>query len=191
MNLLTREQWIKTNWPAAVRATTGTGIFPETLMAMAVVESQGKVNGTWYPGQGLVAKRANNYFGIKASSAWKGATVALPTPGDADKISTFRVYPNFESSVSDFVKFLQVNPRYKNAGVFTAQDYVSQIVSIAKAGYAENPNYADVISSVANKVKILVKDIIVPIQETGRKFLPVLVAALIITAFFIAKKSQQ
>lgn len=191
MNLLTREQWIKTNWPAAVRATTGTGIFPETLMAMAVVESQGKVNGTWYPGQGLVAKRANNYFGIKASSAWKGATVALPTPGDADKISTFRVYPNFESSVSDFVKFLQVNPRYKNAGVFTAQDYVSQIVSIAKAGYAENPNYADVISSVANKVKTLVKDIIVPIQDTGRKFLPVLVAALIITAFFIAKKSQQ
>lgn len=191
MSLLTREQWIKTNWPAAVRATTGTGIFPETLMAMAVVESQGKVNGTYYPGQGLVAKRANNYFGIKASSAWKGATVALPTPGDADKISTFRVYPNFESSVADFVKFLQVNPRYKNAGVFTAQDYVSQIVSIAKAGYAENPNYADVISSVANKVKTLVKDIIVPIQDTGRKFLPVLVAALIITAFFIAKKSQQ
>jgi flagellar protein FlgJ len=191
MSLLTREQWIKTNWPAAVRATTGTGIFPETLMAMAVVESQGKVNGTWYPGEGLVAKRANNYFGIKASAAWKGATVALPTPGDADKISTFRVYPNFEASVADFVKFLQVNPRYKNAGVFTAQDYVSQIVSIAKAGYAENPNYADVISSVANKVKTLVKDIIVPIQDTGRKFLPVLVAALIITAFFIAKKSQQ
>jgi flagellar protein FlgJ len=191
MSLLTREQWIKTNWPSAVRATAGTGIFPETLMAMAVVESQGKVNGTYYPGQGLVAKRANNYFGIKTSAAWKGATVALPTPGDADKISTFRVYPNFEASVADFVKFLQVNPRYKNAGVFTAQDYVSQIVSIAKAGYAENPNYADVISSVANKVKTLVKDIIVPIQDTGRKFLPLLVAAFIITAFFIAKKSQQ
>ncbi len=157
----------------------------------ALAFSQGKVNGTWYPGQGLVAKRANNYFGIKTSSAWKGATVALPTPGDADKISTFRVYPNFEASVADFVKFLQVNPRYRNAGVFDAQDYVSQIVSIAKAGYAENPNYADVISSVANKVKTLVKDIIVPIQDTGRKFLPVLVAALIITAFFIAKKSQQ
>jgi flagellum-specific peptidoglycan hydrolase FlgJ len=191
MSVLTREQWIKTNWPAAVRATTGTGIFPETLMAMAVVESQGKIKGTWYPGQGLVAKRANNYFGIKTSKAWKGATVALPTPGDADTISTFRVYPNFEASVADFVKFLQVNPIYKKAGVFTAQDYVSQIVSIARAGYAENPNYADVISSVANKVKTLVKDIIVPIQDTGRKFLPVLVAALIITAFFIAKKSQQ
>lgn len=191
MSLLTREQWIKANWPAAVRATAGTGIFPETLMAMAVVESQGRVNGTWYPGQGLVAKRANNFFGIKASSAWKGATVALPTPGDANKISTFRVYPNFEASVADFVKFLQVNPRYRNAGVFSAQDYVTQIVSIAKAGYAENPNYAELISSVANRVKTLVKDIIVPIQETGRKFLPVLVAALIITAFFIAKKSQQ
>jgi flagellar protein FlgJ len=191
MSLLTREQWIKENWPAAVRATAGSGIFPETLMAMAVVESQGKVNGNWYPGQGLVAKRAKNYFGIKASSAWQGATVALPTPGDADKISTFRVYPNFESSVADFVKFLQVNPRYRNAGVFNAKDYVEQIVSIARAGYAENPNYANLISSVADKVRNYVKDIIVPIQENGRKFLPLLVAAFIIAGLYFSKKIQQ
>lgn len=183
---MTREQWIKDNWSAAVKATQGTGIFPETLMAMAVVESQGKVNGNWLPGAGLVAKKANNYFGIKASSSWKGSTVALPTPGDADKISTFRVYPNFQASVEDFVKFLQSNPRYTKAGVFTAKDYVEQIVSIARAGYAENPNYANLITQVAEKVKTYVKDI----QDTGRKYLPLLVAAFIITALFISKKAQ-
>lgn len=190
MSLLTREEWIKANWPAAVAATQGTGIFPETMMAMAVVESQGKVGGNWYPGQGLVAKRANNYFGIKASSAWKGATVALPTPGDADKISTFRVYPNFQASVADFIKFLQVNPRYKNAGVFKANSYVEQIVAIARAGYAENPNYSAVITSVANKVKDYVKNIVLPATQDAKKFLPILIAGLIIAGLFISKKLQ-
>jgi N-acetylmuramoyl-L-alanine amidase len=190
MTLLTREEWVKANWPAAITATTGTGIFPETMMAMAVVESQGRVNGNWYPGQGLVAKRANNYFGIKTSSAWKGATVALPTPGDADKISTFRVYPNFEASVADFVKFLKVNPRYTTAGVFKAQNYVEQIVAIARAGYAENPSYSTVVTSVANKVKDYVKNIILPTTQDAKKFLPLLIAGLIIAGLFVSKKLQ-
>lgn len=190
MSLLTREEWIKANWPAAVAATQGTGIFPETMMAMAVVESQGKVGGNWYPGQGLVAKRANNYFGIKASSAWKGATVALPTPGDADKVSSFRVYPNFQASVEDFIKFLQVNPRYTNAGVFKANSYVEQIVAIARAGYAENPNYSAVITSVANKVKDYAKNIVIPATQDAKKFLPILIAGLIIAGLFISKKLQ-
>jgi flagellar protein FlgJ len=190
MSLLTREQWIKANWPAAVEATKGTGIFPETMMAMAVVESQGKVGGNWYPGQGLVAQKANNYFGIKASTAWKGATVALPTPGDADKISTFRVYPNFQASVADFIKFLQVNPRYTKAGVFSAKDYVEQIVAIARAGYAENPNYSAVITSVANKVKDYVKNVILPTSSDAKNFLPILIAGLIIAGLFISKKLQ-
>jgi N-acetylmuramoyl-L-alanine amidase len=190
MSLLTREEWVKTNWPAAVAATTGTGIFPETMMAMAVVESQGRVNGNWYPGQGLVAKRANNYFGIKTSSAWKGPTVALPTPGDADKISTFRVYPNFEASVADFVKFLKVNPRYTTAGVFKAQNYVEQIVAIARAGYAENPSYTAIVTSVANKVTDYVKNIILPTTQDAKKFLPLLIAGLIIAGLFVSKKLQ-
>jgi flagellum-specific peptidoglycan hydrolase FlgJ len=190
MSLLTRSEWVKANWPAAVAATTGTGIFPETMMAMAVVESQGKVNGNWYPGQGLVAKKANNYFGIKTSKAWKGATVALPTPGDAKKISTFRVYPNFEASVADFIKFLKVNPIYTKAGVFEADNYVEQIIAIAKAGYAENPNYTKIITSVANKIKTLVKDVIIPTTTDAKKFLPLLVAGLIIAGLFVSKKLQ-
>jgi flagellum-specific peptidoglycan hydrolase FlgJ len=187
MELLNRENWIKKNWPAAVNATAGTGIFPETMLAMAVVESQGRAeDGNWYPGLGLVAREANNYFGIKASAAWKGKTIALPTPGDADKTSLFRVYPSLKDSIADFVKFLQENPRYKKAGVFSSLDYVTQILSIARAGYAENPNYSSLVTSIANKVKGYVKDIIVPLQQNA-KYLPLLVAALIITGLFISK----
>jgi flagellum-specific peptidoglycan hydrolase FlgJ len=188
--MLNREEFIKANYKAATNATQGTGIFPETLLAMAIVESQGKAqDGNWYPGNGLVARKANNYFGIKTSPAWKGKTVALPTPGDADKISTFRVYNSFEDSLKDFIKFLQVNPRYTNAGVFKANDYVSQIVAIAKAGYAENPDYKTIITQVANKVKNLMSDYVEPIKNNN-KILPLLVTGLIITGYFIVKKMQ-
>jgi flagellum-specific peptidoglycan hydrolase FlgJ len=189
--LLNREDWVKKYWLDAVAATAGTGIFPETMLAMAVVESQGKASdGNWYPGQGLVARTANNYFGIKTSSQWKGQTISLPTPGDADKISVFRVYPNLKESIKDFVRFLQTNPRYTTAGVFQATDYVSQIMAIARAGYSESSTYASVVTSIANKVKTYVKDIIVPIAQNG-KYIPLLVAALIITGLLISKKLQQ
>lgn len=188
--MLNREDFIKLNYQAALNATAGTGIFPETLLAMAVVESQGKAHdGNWYPGLGLVARKANNYFGIKTSPTWKGKTVALPTPGDADKISTFRVYDSFEDSLKDFIKFLQINPRYTKAGVFKASDYVTQIVSIAKAGYSESPAYKTVITSVANKISKLMENYIEPIKNNS-KILPLLVTGLIITGYFIVKKMQ-
>jgi flagellum-specific peptidoglycan hydrolase FlgJ len=188
--MLTREDFIKLNYQGALNATKGTGIFPETLLAMAIVESQGKAqDGNWYPGLGLVAKKANNFFGIKNSPTWKGRTIQLPTPGDADKVSTFRVYDSFEDSLKDFIKFLQINPRYTKAGVFLANDYVSQIVAIAKAGYSESSSYQSVITSVANKVKKLMADYIEPIKNNG-KILPLLVTGIIITGYFIVKRMQ-
>jgi flagellar protein FlgJ len=191
MELLNREDWVKKYWIDAVAATAGTGIFPETMLAMAVVESQGRAaDGNYYPGLGLTAKKANNFFGIKASTAWKGKTIDLPTPGDADKISKFRVYADLKESIKDFVKFLQDNPRYRKAGVFAATDYVSQIMAIARAGYSESGTYAAVVTSVANKVKNYVKDIIIPIAQNG-KYIPILVAALIITGLLISKNLRQ
>lgn len=189
MELLKREDWVKKHWKDAVDATEGTKIFPETMLAMAVVESSGKgPDGNWYPGLGLTAKKANNYFGIKASSAWKGATVALPTPGDADKISTFRVYPGLKESIADFVKFLQRNPRYENNGVFDSPDYVSQIVAIAKAGYAENPNYANMVSKIANSIKSWTKDIAKEIENNSRSIIPFLFAGMLIGLFFLQQR---
>jgi len=188
MELLNREDWVKKYWIDAVAATTGTKIFPETLLAQAVVESQGKgPDGNYYPGLSLNARKANNYFGIKYSKQWKGATIDLPTSKDAQKTSKFRKYNSFKESMEDYVNFLLTNPRYTDHGVFTAPDYVSQIVSIAKSGYAESQDYIRVVTSVANSVKNYVKDIIVPITQNG-KYLPLLVAALIITGLLISKK---
>ena len=184
---LSRKEWTIKNAPFAVNATKGTGNFPETLLAMAIVESQGKYNGNYYPGAGLVARKANNYFGIKKGNNWQGLTIDLPTPGDADKISTFRVYANFEESAKDYVKFLQVNPRYKKAGVFNANSYQEQIISIARAGYAEAGNYAEIITSVANSVRKNIKDILIPLQKNSA-FVPVIVAGFLVTLYLLKNK---
>lgn len=189
MELLNRKDWIRKYYPAAAKVTAGTGIFPETMLAMAVIESQGKgPDGNWYPGLGLVARSANNYFGIKASSAWKGPTIDLPTPGDADKISKFRKYNSIGDSIADFITFLKVNPRYTKAGVFSAPSYPDQIIAIAKAGYAENPNYSNLVNSVANKVREYTEDIRNTIERNSGTLLPILIAGFLIGAFFLHKK---
>jgi len=189
MELLNRKDWIRKYYPIAAKVTAGTGIFPETMLAMAVVESQGKgTDGNYYPGLGLVARTANNYFGIKASSGWKGATIDLPTPGDADKISRFRVYNTIGDSIADFINFLKVNPRYTKAGVFSADSYPEQIIAIAKAGYAENPNYSNLITSVANKVKEYTEDLRNTIDRNSGTILPILIAGFLIGAFLLHKK---
>jgi len=189
MELLNRKDWIRKYYPIAAKVTAGTGIFPETMLAMAVVESQGKgSDGNYYPGLGLVARAANNYFGIKDSAGWKGATIALPTPGDADKISTFRKYNNVGESIADFINFLKVNPRYTKAGVFSSASYPEQIIAIAKAGYAENPNYGNLITSVANKVREYTADLKDTIDRNSGTLLPILIAGFLIGAFFLHKK---
>jgi N-acetylmuramoyl-L-alanine amidase len=184
----TREQWVRDNWSDAVQVTNGTGIFPQTLMAMAIVESQGNVNGTWYPGQGLVARTANNYFGIKDSAQWTGPTITLPTPGDANSISTFRKYNSFKASMADFVNFLKTNPRYTTNGVFNANDYVEQIAAIAKAGYAENSQYQQLVTNVASKLKTYLGDL----EQTfnnNKGMLPILIAAFIVAMFLVTQNT--
>jgi flagellum-specific peptidoglycan hydrolase FlgJ len=127
---------------------------------LAIVESQGKgPDGKYYPGLNASSRRANNYFGIKKGVNWTGQTINLPTPGDADKISTFRKYASIEDSFEDFGRFLSVNPRYKKAGIFDAPDFITQMQLIAKAGYAENPNYASLLTNVANSVNNTIKQV--------------------------------
>ena len=136
------------------QVTKGTGIFPETIFSQAIIESQdskGNIPGT------TLAKTYNNFFGIKDSDAWTGKVVNLATKeiynGKENKETDgFRVYSSPEDSFRDYVKFLQGNERYKKAGVFSAKNVSDQAQKLQAAGYATNPNYATLISSVAKSI---------------------------------------
>jgi flagellum-specific peptidoglycan hydrolase FlgJ len=188
---MTREEYTRKFYPDAYKATRGTGIFPETLLAMSIVESQGKnAAGNYEPGLGLVARKANNYFGVKDYPQWNGPTIDLPTPGDAKKISTFVVYSSIYDSFVGFVNFLQDNPRYAKKGVFTAPNYAEQITRIAAAGYAENPNYANVVKSVADKLRQYIKNT-TAVVNNNRALFPLLFAGALVAVLLISKSMKK
>lgn len=137
-----KAEFISKNKNAVIKATQGTGLFPSVKMAQMIIESG------W--GETAPVKYANNYFGIKADSSWKGEKVALSTPKDANKTSYFRKYNSVKDSIVDHSSFLINNKRYANAGVFNSKTPEQQIDAIAKAGYAESGNYANTIKSIIN-----------------------------------------
>lgn len=152
-----RKEFVKKYGPFIHYITKGTGILPGTLIAQAILESSGKYNGVWAVGGSGLSREANNFFGIKAGSAWNGPTIDKTTGEQTPKgqkynvVSAFRSYPSVEDSIIDYVKFLKVNPRYKN--VFFQPTVLKQATELKKAGYATANNYANTVNSVYNSVK--------------------------------------
>lgn len=144
---MTRQEFIQNHTNDVLAATKGTGLFPSVVMAQMIIESADS-NGV--AGNGITATQANNYFGIKADSSWTGKKMAFSTPKDGQPTNYFRVYQSPVDSIADHTKFLQVNSRYPAAGVFSSATPEEQIKAIAKAGYAEAPNYAQSIIDLIN-----------------------------------------
>ena len=160
---VSRNEFVIKYYPFVKNITSGTGIYIETLLAQAILESQGKVNGVYLVGGSLLAKNYNNLFGIKASSGWKGAAVNLKTREvfanqSVTITDTFRVYNSPEDSMKDYVTFLKVNPRYTKAGVFEAKSYKDQAAALQKGGYATDPNYATLVGKLGDQVRSIINE---------------------------------
>lgn len=147
---MTRREFIQQYGPAVIDSTQGTGIFPSVKMAQAILESstaQGVAGGS------ILARKYNNYFGIKADSSWKGKSVNLNTGevfnGNHVVINdSFRVYSAPVDSFKDHTSFLEENQRYTNAGVFSAETPEDQARALKRAGYATDPDYAETLISL-------------------------------------------
>ncbi|MBA2611307.1 MAG: glucosaminidase domain-containing protein [Bacteroidetes bacterium] len=138
--------FIKRNAADVIRSVQNTSLFPSVKTAQMIIESSGKdANGKFGIGKGLAVRKANNYFGIKADSRWKGKKIALSTPRDGKPISYFRVYAAPLDSLKDHTHFLMVNTRYKANGVFAAKTPEQQAEALQRAGYSESPNYSKVL----------------------------------------------
>lgn len=155
----TREEFTKMYSSYISAICENTGLFPGTVIAQAIIESSGKYNGQWSVGGSGLSRKANNYFGIKCGTGWKGRTFNASTgeytPG-GDKyttVSCFRAYNSVEDSIKDHLNFLQKNPRYKKNGVFNSKNVAEQAAALKRAGYATAPNYAATIVSVYNSIK--------------------------------------
>lgn len=154
----TRDGFVEQYGGFIAHSVKGTGILAGTLIAQAIIESQGKVNGSHRVGGSKLARNSNNYFGIKCHG-WKGRTYNIDTGEQnpdgtryTDKNACFRAYDSVEDSIKDYIKFLKSNPRYEKAGVFKAKTVREQAEALKRAGYATSVKYADTVTGVYNGV---------------------------------------
>ena len=132
-------------------------------------------------GESVLAKKYNNFFGIKAGSNWKGEKIKLKTK-EADKAGNlydttaeFRVFNSPADSFSSYAKVLS-NKRFVDAGIFKSIDPVEQAKAVTKAGYATDPSYFSKVNTIIDTFKTL------PIPVLGG-FVGILLLSAIIYSF--------
>jgi flagellum-specific peptidoglycan hydrolase FlgJ len=101
-------------------------------------------------GNSDLAKVANNHFGIKCTSDWKGKSYYK----DDDNVNDcFRVYDHPEDSYRDHSEFLK-RKRYAPLFELDKNDYVGWANGLKAAGYATNPNYPQLLINLIQKYNL-------------------------------------
>ncbi|EIO3938176.1 flagellar assembly peptidoglycan hydrolase FlgJ [Vibrio vulnificus] len=145
------ESFITSMRPYAERAAKSLGVEPSLLLAQAALETG------W--GQKVVKNArgsSNNLFNIKADRSWAGDKVTTQTLEFHDntpvkETAAFRSYDSFADSFNDYVAFLNNNPRYQTALQHNGNSE-SFIRGIHRAGYATDPEYADKVLKVQQRI---------------------------------------
>jgi peptidoglycan hydrolase FlgJ len=136
--------------PTIRQAAAAVGVNPLGMLAQAALETG------WGQRMPRTAdgNSSLNLFGVKAGSDWSGARAVADTVEISGGVArqtraAFRAYGSIEESVGDFARLLTSSPRYRDAVAAggSAQAYVQ---SIAKAGYATDPEYANKLNEVLN-----------------------------------------
>ncbi|ABA58828.1 Mannosyl-glycoprotein endo-beta-N-acetylglucosamidase [Nitrosococcus oceani ATCC 19707] len=163
----TAEDFVRILWPHAQRAAQSLGLDPRLLLAQAALETG------W--GKQIIRTEAqgssHNLFNIKADSRWQGPATQISTLEYRQGVAVreqapFRAYESFDQSFNDYVAFLRQQPRYHHALTQT-HSAIDFMHSLAEAGYATDPAYADkvlrvfkggTLSQALEKSRIAVED---------------------------------
>ena len=113
-------------------------------------------------GNSNLAKLANNHFGIKCHSAWKGETYYQD---DDEKDECFRKYKSASESFKDHSLFLK-KKRYENLFSLKITDYKGWAKGLKKAGYATNPKYPKLLISLVERYDLAQYDNVKAIPNT-------------------------
>lgn len=142
------QEFVESLKPHATAAAEQLGVRPEALVAQAALETG------W--GQHVLHDRggnsSHNLFNIKADQRWSGDTVNVSTLEYRDGLpqmerADFRQYNDYQESFTDYVNFLQENPRYREA-LAQGGDAERYVEALQDAGYATDPAYADKLKSL-------------------------------------------
>jgi len=113
------------------------GIPASIKLAQALLESD--------DGNSLLARKANNHFGIKCHQGWDGPVFHKD---DDEKNECFRGYKSADLSFRDHSYFLTSRARYKGLFSLSVLDYEGWAKGLKEAGYATNPTYAEMLVKI-------------------------------------------
>ena len=143
---LTREEYLEKYSALAVREMVEFGVPASITLAQACLESSN--------GNSFLAVEANNHFGIKCTSDYKGKTYYKK---DDKRRDCFRVYANASESFVDHSLFLQ-RAHYAPLFQLKITDYKGWANGLKKCGYATNPKYPSLLIEVIEQNKLYVYD---------------------------------
>ena len=126
----------------AIEEMNAYGIPASITLAQGILESGS--------GNSDLAKYANNHFGIKCTSDWKGKNYFRD---DDQRNDCFRVYKDARESFKDHSEFLK-RKRYSFLFQLDKNDYKSWAQGLKTAGYATNPKYPDLLIGVIEKYEL-------------------------------------
>ncbi len=143
-------QFIEKLSPHARAAERETGVPASFILGQAALESG------W--GKGEIrnpdGSPSFNLFGIKATTAWKGATTDVRTTeyvnGEPVKqTARFRSYSSYSEAFADYARMLSNSPRYSGVvrGATSAEGFAN---GMQRAGYATDPAYASKLTRTIN-----------------------------------------
>ncbi len=118
----------------AVSEMNRTGIPASITLAQGIIESD--------CGRSTLAREGNNHFGIKCHDDWTGPTIRH---NDNRRNECFRKYRKPEESYYDHSDFLKSASRYGSLFNNNSTDYKAWARGLKKAGYATNPDYANML----------------------------------------------
>ena len=135
--------YVKKYAPAATKNMRFFKIPASITLAQGILESG--------YGEGTLAKKANNHFGIKCHKGWKGKSI---THDDDEKDECFRSYKNPLRSYRDHSLFLVDRDRYSSLFTLNRKDYKGWALGLKAAGYATDPKYADKLISLIERFNL-------------------------------------
>ncbi|UBM63285.1 glucosaminidase domain-containing protein [Candidatus Sulfidibacterium hydrothermale] len=131
---MTTKEYIKKYKDIAIKDMKTYKIPASITLAQGILESGS--------GNSILARKANNHFGIKCHNGWKGPTIHV---ADDTKHDCFRKYKSAEASYRDHSKFLRKGSRYAFLFKYPITDYRSWAYGLKRAGYATNPRYPELL----------------------------------------------
>ena len=106
-------------------------------------------------GTSFLAQTANNHFGIKCTTDWKGARAYK----DAEiKNECFRKYKKAEESYKDHSLFLVNRSHYAKLFTLNIRDYKAWARGLKECGYATDPEYATKLIRVIEENRLYLFD---------------------------------